>query len=213
MPTRMRHIVRDERGASIVMALVFFLICAIIGSVVLTAASVEAKAAQTHKKLQQDEFTMQSAANLMAKQLGGRNVTYGENNVTINVSYDEKGKAVFDIDAVSQFTGSFWSSDRAQAIFAMRGGSAPYVVGDTPENRVQIQPPAGYSELGVVYAMITVDPDLNLKAELSLDPQLSSESPYNMTVSVQCIPTYNAEGQLVSFTYDDAVIEKTSGGE
>lgn len=44
---------RDTAGASIVIALVFFLICAIIGSVVLTAASVQAKAVQTHRELQQ----------------------------------------------------------------------------------------------------------------------------------------------------------------
>lgn len=53
---------RDTAGASIVIALVFFLICAIIGSVVLTAASVQAKAVQTHRELQQAEYTVGSAA-------------------------------------------------------------------------------------------------------------------------------------------------------
>ena len=39
------RILRDTSGASIVIALVFFLICGIVGSVVMTAASVQAKAA------------------------------------------------------------------------------------------------------------------------------------------------------------------------
>ena len=34
------RILRDTSGASIVIALVFFLICGIVGSVVMTAASV-----------------------------------------------------------------------------------------------------------------------------------------------------------------------------
>ena len=53
--TKARNILRDTSGASIVIALVFFLICGIIGSVVMTAASVQAKAAQTHVDLQQKE--------------------------------------------------------------------------------------------------------------------------------------------------------------
>ncbi|RDC00443.1 hypothetical protein C1864_15305, partial [Eggerthella lenta] len=43
-------------------------------SVVMTAASVQAKAAQTHVDLQQKEYAMQSAAKLMAQQLGGEDV-------------------------------------------------------------------------------------------------------------------------------------------
>lgn len=52
MSRLLQHTLRDERGASLVIALVFFLICAIVGSVVITAASVNAKAVQTHKELQ-----------------------------------------------------------------------------------------------------------------------------------------------------------------
>lgn len=59
----------DETGASIVIALVFFLICAVIGSVVLTAASVQAKAVQTHREMQQAEFTVGSAAGFIGSQL------------------------------------------------------------------------------------------------------------------------------------------------
>ena len=41
------RILRDTSGASVVIALVFFLICGIIGSVVMTAASVQGQAGQT----------------------------------------------------------------------------------------------------------------------------------------------------------------------
>ena len=67
----------------IVIALVFFLICGIIGSVVMTAASVQAKAAQTHVDLQQKEYAMQSAAKLMAQQLGGEDAVWEEKSVVV----------------------------------------------------------------------------------------------------------------------------------
>ncbi|MFR3092326.1 MAG: hypothetical protein ACLTMP_11885 [Eggerthella lenta] len=61
----------------------FFLICGIVGSVVMTAASVQAKAAQTHVDLQQKEYAMQSAAKLMAQQLGGEDAVWEEKSVSL----------------------------------------------------------------------------------------------------------------------------------
>lgn len=52
MTPTIRHTLRDTSGASIIIALAFFLICGIIGSVVITAASINAKAVATHKETQ-----------------------------------------------------------------------------------------------------------------------------------------------------------------
>ena len=95
-----RGMVVDERGASIVIALVFFLICGVVGSVVVTAASVQAKSVQTHVDLQQDEYTMQSAAELVAQQLGGEDLTWNKKSVVVKVSYAD-GKTVVDIGGVA----------------------------------------------------------------------------------------------------------------
>ena len=93
------RILRDTSGASVVIALVFFLICGIIGSVVMTAASVQAKAAQTHVDLQQKEYAMQSAAKLMAQQLGGEDAVWEEKSVVVKIAYDTAGEA--SVDTVS----------------------------------------------------------------------------------------------------------------
>ena len=145
------RILRDTSGASIVIALVFFLICGIVGSVVMTAASVQAKAAQPHVDLQQKEYAMQSAAKLMAQQLGG-----------------------------------------------------------SASNRLLIDPPSEAGGLAPVYGCITVDPDLNITVELSLDSAFAADSPYNTTISVQCTPTFDNQGRVTVIEYgDNTVVKKT----
>lgn len=201
---------RDTAGASIVIALVFFLICGVIGSVVVTAASVEAKSVQTHKDLQQDEYTMQSAAELVARQLGGEDQVASQRSVDIKVSYSG-GKAIADVSEVVSALGlRFWTEERAETVLALPAG-ATHVVGNPKP--IVINPPSGNADLKPVYGRVTVDADLNLSVELSLDQAFSPDSPYNMTVSIQCTPTFNTAGQLTEFWYgDNTVIEKTSGG-
>ena len=140
------RILRDTSGASIVIALVFFLICGIVGSVVMTAASVQAKAAQTHVDLQQKEYAM--------------------------------GK--------------------------------DYVLGGSASNRLLIDPPSEAGGLAPVYGCITVDPDLNITVELSLDSAFAADSPYNTTISVQCTPTFDNQGRVTVIEYgDNTVVKKT----
>ncbi|MRX81767.1 hypothetical protein [Eggerthella guodeyinii] len=216
--TRLPHrSFEDERGASIVIALVFFLICGIIGSVVVTAASVQAKAAQTHIDLQQDEYTMQSAAELVAQQLGGKvgveeevdGVTQEvvKNAVTIAVSYRGEDPVADVSQVYSQLGKSFWSKDRAETALTQ----TVYIIGRTSERRIIIDPSTDNQLDRPVFAMITIDSDLNMTVELSLDNTLSPDSRYNMTVSIQCTPSYDIDGKLTAFSYgDNTVIEKSS---
>lgn len=204
---------RDSSGASIVIALVFFLICGIIGSVVVTAASVQAKSVHTHKELQQSEYTMQSAAELIAQQLGGEDSSALQHSVTVHVSYGTDKKPIVDVSKVHSEVGKgFWTKGRTESILANRAAGSSYVLGDSPSNRLVVNSPSGSQSMDPVYGKITVDADMNMTVELSLDPELSPSSPYNMTVFIQCTPTYNAAGQLTSFTYGDGTtIKKTSG--
>ncbi|WP_244910000.1 hypothetical protein [Eggerthella sinensis] len=207
-----RGMVVDERGASIVIALVFFLICGVVGSVVVTAASVQAKSVETHVDLQQDEYTMQSAAELVAQQLGGEDLTWNKKSVVVKVSYAD-GKTVVDIGGVASSLGqSLWTQSQTDAILAKRAKGESYVVGASDDNRLKIESKV-MSNLKTVYGKITIDPDLNITVDLSLSPSLSADSQYNMTVYIQCTPSYDVKGRLVEFSYgDNTVIEKTSGG-
>lgn len=204
-------LLRDTSGASIVIALVFFLICAIVGSAVVTAASVQAKAAQTHSDLQQSEYTMQSAAELVAKQLGGEVATKDPNaltktqsSVVISAIYDTGAKKyTADVSKVVSPLGSvFWTEQRASDLLS---GT---VLSSVP---ITIKAPSGSKSTTPVYGNISVDGDLNVTVRLSLSESFDEASPYNMTVHIQCTPTYNAAGKITEFTYgDNTVIEKTS---
>lgn len=207
----------DTSGASIVIALVFFLICGIVGSVVVTAASVQAKSVQTHKELQQDEYAMQSAAELVADQLGGSEEVEETVNgtvskikkyaVTIGVSYNGEAP-VADVSQVrTQLGKSFWSKERTEGILDQ---SADYIIGKPGASSIEIKPPQGTKP---VYATLVVDTDLNITVNMSLDKNFSAASPYNMKVFIQCTPSYDINGKLVKFSYgDNTVVEKATGG-
>lgn len=207
-----KKFLNDERGASIVIALAFFLICGIIGSVVVTAASVSAKSAQTHQDLQQDEYTMQSAADLVSHQLGGVDTASDQVAVTIGISYDDKKNPTVNLDkVVSDLGQGFWTPDRAKDILASRAKGDSYVVGGT--DPILISSPTDSTLVSDVYGRITIDPDLNMTVELSLSPTFAATSRYNMVVRIQCTPTYDISGQLIGFTYgDNTVIAKMQDG-
>lgn len=188
---------RDESGVSIVIALVFFLICAIIGSVVLTAASVNAKAVQTHRVQQQAEFAVSSAAQTIAQELesaqlkpaGTEKPTFVEGSVPLS------------------FASAFWDAN-GKEIMAKRAAQESF------ETDVSIEPTeAAQTAYGIkpAYGKLTVDRDLNIKILLSADASLSADSPYNLLVTLQCIPTFNAKGELTEFAYEQAVIRKAGG--
>ena len=133
------RILRDTSGASVVIALVFFLICGIIGSVVMTAASVQAKAAQTHVDLQQKEYAMQSAAKLMAQQLGGEDAVWEEKSVVVKIAYDTAGEASVDTNSLRSMIGqNFWTEQRTKDILAARAEGKDYVLGGSASNRLRI---------------------------------------------------------------------------
>lgn len=66
---RIRAKLRSQRGASIIFALFFFIVCAVIGSIVLTAATAAAGRAKDIKKRNQDYYAANSAADLLEHQL------------------------------------------------------------------------------------------------------------------------------------------------
>lgn len=188
----------DERGATIVMALVFFLICAIIGSVVLTAASVNAKAVQTHKVGQQQEFTVGSAAQMVGSELAGMKLTVEGDGSKVDVSPDSEWAV---------FATGFWDANGAPIMAKCRPSSG---AGQPYERPIQVTLPDSGATAAIdpVYGKLVIDPDLNITVTLSLDQDLTAASPYKMTVWLQCIPTYDARGKLLSFTYESPVVQK-----
>lgn len=195
-----RHILRDTSGASIAIALVFFLICAIIGTIVVTAASVNAKAVQTQLEMQQAEFTVGSAAQTIGSELASAQVGVVNSPAETTAPTPTPTVDASSLDGQG-FALGFWNT-YGNAILAARSNHTSFSsTGMT----------VGQDSVGTVYGRLTVDQDLNITVNLSHDEAFAADSPYNMTVTVQCIPSYDASGNLVSFSYEQAVIQRTGG--
>lgn len=67
----MRRKLKSENGASLALALLFFVICAMVGSVVLAAATAAAGRIANLQKSDQARYTLESAADLIESQLTG----------------------------------------------------------------------------------------------------------------------------------------------
>ncbi len=191
---------RDISGASIVIALVFFLICAVIGSVVVTAASVQAKAVVTHQELQQDEFTVSSAAQLVGSDLASARLSVSYTNNTAKLTV-KKGQP---------FATEFWGA-HGDAILAIRNDEKTSSL-TYDDLSISANNSDGSYSFGIVRGSVTVDQDLNITVALSLRPDATKASSYNLTVLVQCIPTYDVQGKLTQFEYEQPVIKKTGAG-
>ena len=100
-PSLRRRLV-SRRGASIIIALVFFLICAFVGGTVLAAATANGGRIGTRKTAQQDFFSQRSAAQLLQEQFtaNGSNVLIVTKTTTV-VSKTATTGTVYDTPVVA----------------------------------------------------------------------------------------------------------------
>ncbi len=193
----------DTSGASIVIALVFFLICALVGSTVLTAATINAQAAATYKETRQAEYTVSSAAALVADNLQANvRVQWDWTNVSetsaptlmpLDAQYPELFKALWQNAAQS-----LWSYNSTARIWQPR---------EVELTDIEI---SGVEDMSTVYANITVDVDLGVTVQLTLDNDPNTISPYDETVYLQARPEYVGD-RLDALTWESPLITKTGG--
>jgi hypothetical protein len=73
---RVRRKIEDRSGASLSVALLFFLVCAIVGSVLIAAASVSVGRMKGIEQGEQERYAVDSAMELIAEEMGGGEVTF-----------------------------------------------------------------------------------------------------------------------------------------
>ena len=76
MLDRLTKKLKQSRGSSLSFALLLFLVCAVIGSVVLTSASAAVGRVSENYDYDQRYFAVTSAAELLRDTLDGRSVTF-----------------------------------------------------------------------------------------------------------------------------------------
>lgn len=197
----------DPAGSSIILALVFFLMCAIIGSIVLTAASVNSKSTATYEEMQQLEYTVTSAADLVGSQIVGSEITWAypskAQDAIPNFMQDDQYETCSEfLKALWKKYGSVAQESGTGGIWDTRGKTDPYTLPET--FTVQV------AELQDVQVNITFDRDLNIEASLSVSDGTGGSAGYDEVVSVHATPHFDLSGRLVSVSWDSYTVAKAS---
>ena len=125
----------SREGASLAVALLLFLVCAMVGSVVLAGASASAGRLSQRRQLQQERYALQSAADMIRTQLaGGTKGGSGFGTAAGRGSGQAAGNA--DADAVNiQYTADLvYNTKDGTAASAMSGSSGKLTIDGTPVN-------------------------------------------------------------------------------
>jgi hypothetical protein len=79
--SNLKEKLNSRQGASLMIALLFFLLCITTGTVILTAATASTGRISSQKQVQQDYLTVSSAARLVRDQLKGTTFTAETNTI------------------------------------------------------------------------------------------------------------------------------------
>jgi hypothetical protein len=125
----------SREGASLAVALLLFLVCAMVGSVVLAGASASAGRLSQRRQLQQERYALQSAADMIRTQLaGGTEGAPGFGTAAGSGSRQAAGNA--DADAVNiQYTAELvynTEDGTAAPSSAMSGSYGTLTIDGTP---------------------------------------------------------------------------------
>lgn len=125
----------SREGASLAVALLLFLVCAMVGSVVLAGASASAGRLSQRRQLQQERYALESAADMIRTQLaGGTKGDPGLGTAVVSGSGQAAGNA--DADAVNiQYTADLVYNTKdgtAAPSSAMSGSSGTLTIDGTP---------------------------------------------------------------------------------
>lgn len=213
-----------ERGASILIALFYFLLCAMIGSVVLTAATVVTGQLVALEKSQQAYYSTTSAAELFRDAIvtGTCASSTDENESTLwtcTLPVAEKGSTTPSI-GTSNGSDKTLSDQLAYATAYIATQLAGIVPGaPSPSKTLNIE--LAFSTGGATSAdntgVLPVTAKLTMRADYSLHITLTPTNyseqigNYQVTCDIPAALLYSEDGKKVErITWDNAIISKPS---
>lgn len=195
---RVVDVAQDTRGASILIALLFFLVCALVGAVVLTAATVSTGQLVDYEKSQQAYYSTTSAAELFRDELVGGTCTVSGEDYTCTFADANTRMQNFIAGAVkSQNTNS--------------NPLAPSAATAT----LKVSAPAGNDTLKDVTARLTMggknaSTPFDLRITFSPTVYDGAVGNYQVVLTIPASCLYDEAGTtLQSITWKDAVITKS----
>ena len=212
--SKIRQKLNNNRGASFLVALLFFLICLTVGSMVLTAATAGAARTKDRYEDQQAYFAVASAARLIKEEVGTYAYTDGETWQTWQIGTDPEGEPIMESGWVrlspviskkdgSGGTGGDLLTD-AYVNLSHIGGSG---VLDEITNNFYIEPVNSADGIPPVYAEFQMKEGGHAQVVLTCDE-------YFMTVRFTARTAYNTDYATYKYwttSWGEGVITKTKG--
>lgn len=195
---RVVDVAQDTRGASILIALLFFLVCALVGAVVLTAATVSTGQLVDYEKSQQAYYSTTSAAELFRDELVGGTCTVSGEDYT----------CIF-ADANTRMQNFI-----AGAVKSQNTNSNP-LVPSTATATLKVSASAGNETLKDVTARLTMggknaSTPFDLRITFSPTVYDGAVGNYQVVLTIPASCLYDKAGTtLQSITWKDAVITKS----
>ncbi len=144
---------KSRRGASVLIALVFFLLCLMVGAVILTAATASAGQLRTQRQAQQDYLTVSSAARLLQDLLKEKKfqMVSEDGNITFGPTCTPTGVALSD---------------------AIQTAAAKTFNGDKPDSVSLTVAPTDFGGISdVVQAELSMDQKCNITVKLAIQEE------------------------------------------
>lgn len=160
-------IYRDERGATYVMALIFFLVCATVAAVVMMAASVNAEHTRQDQEQQQAYLGLSSAARMLVADV------------------DDQGPAAVSTTVVRAYTCPYRTDKTIHPDAGVTSSSVSLVgssgasVTDTPLMSLM---KAGFSQISAGASSYSKDIVVSVPGLDDVDGSFSMDSSYDVTV-------------------------------
>lgn len=204
-----------RQGASILIALFYFLVCALVGGVVLTAATVTSGQLVALEKSQQAYYSTTSAAELLRDVVQGGTCTHGSGTDASAWTCTLPGERSSSLKSLSNWLGSAAqevSGKTASSAFAAASGKSPVA---TAKDVVVSFAPAASTSTGSVSAVLPVSAniimydDYSLRIELQPKDYQEAVGSYRVVCDVPAALAYGTDEKTVEkVTWERAIISK-----
>ena len=159
---------RSNDGASLMLALLFFVVCAVIGSIILTAATVASGRMTGIKKNNEELYTLRSASKVFKEQwtLGELYLHRDDSNIVHSLDQDA------GLEETQQLPYTFLSARdlMAKEIYTNNETSS--------SSKTFFLKVNGYSDISEVKAVATMQPDYSVEISFTIEGDDASSSNY-----------------------------------
>lgn len=168
--------IRSKNGATILIALLFFLLCAVAGTIVLAAGTTASGRVSGLASQEQSYYSVTSAAKIIASETEGQTVDMYKMEDSKTIDYfaepDSKLKSVLETASAAIFSGDRTFSDTLT---------------------IKMEDDSTNSTTGTVTGKLSMDSRYNIEITLSSDARNS----YKCTVSIPAAIQSNRDGAQI----------------